>query len=152
MSQQVQAFLDDWLPVQRTTGIDMHSGSTASWIDAWSHREPVSVFGAGVRVRAGWADVQRTITWVASAFADCCTYEYELVAAGVAADLAYTCGFERYTATRPNGEVVRNELRVTQVYRREDGVWKIVHRHGDHALPADPETAPERLLADPRRA
>jgi ketosteroid isomerase-like protein len=22
-------------------------------------------------------------------------------------------------------------LRVTQVYRREDGEWKVVHRHGD---------------------
>jgi ketosteroid isomerase-like protein len=25
---------------------------------------------------------------------------------------------------------------VTHVYRREDGEWKIVHRHGDH-LPVD---------------
>jgi ketosteroid isomerase-like protein len=23
-------------------------------------------------------------------------------------------------------------LRVTQVYRREDGVWKVVHRHADN--------------------
>jgi ketosteroid isomerase-like protein len=37
--------------------------------------------------------------------------------------------------------VVHNELRVTQVYRREDGVWKIAHRHGDHAIPVDPENA-----------
>jgi ketosteroid isomerase-like protein len=22
-------------------------------------------------------------------------------------------------------------LRVTQIYRREDGEWKVVHRHGD---------------------
>jgi ketosteroid isomerase-like protein len=31
-------------------------------------------------------------------------------------------------------------LRVTHVYRREDGEWKIVHRHADH-VPAD-QTAP----------
>ena len=140
MSTQLQAFLDEWIPVQHQTGIDMHSGDTSSWIEAWSHREPVTVFGAGVRARAGWEAVHRTITWVAGAFADCPTYEFELITAGVEGDLAYTCGFERYTAVRPSGETVRNELRVTQLYRREDGVWKIVHRHGDHALPVDPDT------------
>jgi len=137
MSEQLQAFLDEWIPVQHKTGVDMHSGDTASWSEAWSQREPVSVFGAGVRARTGRPEVDRTMAWVASAFDDCQDYEYELVVADVHGDLAYTCGFERYTATRPNGEVVRNELRVTQVYRREDGVWRIVHRHGDHAMPAD---------------
>ncbi|MDQ1603180.1 MAG: hypothetical protein QOE01_1025 [Actinomycetota bacterium] len=140
MSQQLQAFLAEWLPVQNKTGIDMHSGNTSSWITAWSHREPVTVFGAGVRARSGWENVHRTISWVASAFDNCVTYDYQLIAADVQGDLAYTCGFERYTATRPNGEVVTNELRVTQIYRREDGEWRIVHRHGDHAMPVDPDT------------
>jgi ketosteroid isomerase-like protein len=138
MSEQLQAFLDEWIPVQNKTGIDMHSGDTSSWISAWSQHEPLSVFGAGVRVRTGWDDVHRTIEWVASAFDDCQTYDYELIAADVHGDLAYTCGFERYTATRPDGEVVHNELRVTQIYRLEDGVWRIAHRHGDHAMKADP--------------
>jgi ketosteroid isomerase-like protein len=140
MSEQLQAFLDEWLPVQRRTGLDLHSGDTASWRQAWSHREPVTVFGAGVRARSGWAEVHRTMTWVASAFDHCDTYDYELVAADVHGDLAYTCGFERYTATRPSGEVVTNELRVTQVYRREDGAWRIVHRHGDHAMRLEADT------------
>jgi hypothetical protein len=47
-------------------------------------------------------------------------------------------GFERYTATRPNGEPVNYELRVTQVYRHENGRWPIAHRHGDHAMPVHP--------------
>jgi ketosteroid isomerase-like protein len=39
-------------------------------------------------------------------------------------------------------------LRVTQVYRREDGSWKVVHRHGDRlsidqsqGLPGEASTA-----------
>jgi len=55
----------------------------------------------------------------------------------VRGDLAYTCGFERCTATKSDGGLVTTELRVTQIYRREGGVWKIVHRHGDHP-PVDP--------------
>ncbi|WP_151084064.1 YybH family protein [Nocardioides cynanchi] len=137
MSEQLQSFLDKWIPTQIETGLDMHSGDPSSWIAVWSHRDPVSVFGAGVRARSGWDDVLRTITWVASRFGDCTDYDYELVSADVDGDLAYTCGFERYTATRPDGESITNELRVTQIYRREGGAWKLVHRHGDHP-PDDP--------------
>jgi ketosteroid isomerase-like protein len=38
-------------------------------------------------------------------------------------------------------------LRVTQVYRRENGEWKVIHRHGDqipldqqHGLPGEAST------------
>lgn len=134
---QLRAFLDEWIPTQIETGRAMHSGDPSSWINAWSHAEPVSVFGAGVRGRSGWDEVLRTIIWVASRFRSCHDYHYELIAAGVDGDMAYTCGFERYSATRPNGELFENELRVTQIYRRENGAWKIVHRHGDRP-PAEP--------------
>jgi ketosteroid isomerase-like protein len=60
----------------------------------------------------------------------------ELVAAGVSGDLAYTVGYERSTGS-VNGRPVRTlMLRATQIYRREDGEWKIVHRHADYP-PAD---------------
>jgi ketosteroid isomerase-like protein len=138
MSQQLQTFLDEWMPVQIRTGRAVHSGDAAPWVDVWSHTEPVSVFGAGIRGRHGWPEVSRTVNWVATAFEDCQSYDYDLVVADARGDLAYTCGFERYTALRPNGEEVHNELRVTQIYRRENGVWRIAHRHGDHALTQDP--------------
>ena len=47
--------------------------------------------------------------------------------------MAYTVGFERFDAAREDGGVEPVTLRVTHVYRREDGEWKIVHRHGDLA-------------------
>ena len=39
-------------------------------------------------------------------------------------------------------------LRVTHAYRREDGQWKIVHRHAD-ALPADDGSLAEALTEQP---
>ena len=51
MSEQLQAFLDEWIPVQHRTGVDMHSGEVSSWIDAWSHTEPLTVFGDGGQTR-----------------------------------------------------------------------------------------------------
>ena len=85
------------------------------------------------------------MTWVASAFEGCLSYKYELVAAGVDGDLAYTCGFERNTAIRPNGEIVRDELQATQIYRREDWVWRIPHRHRDHRGARRPRRSGDRV-------
>jgi ketosteroid isomerase-like protein len=44
--------------------------------------------------------------------------------------MAYTVQRE-ITSTTVNGEPREYVLRVTQVYRREDGNWKVIHRHGD---------------------
>ena len=54
-------------------------------------------------------------------------------------DLAYTVEIERYRP-RVGGAAEQRDvsIRVTTVYRREDGEWKVVHRH------ADPITAPRQ--------
>jgi ketosteroid isomerase-like protein len=57
------------------------------------------------------------------------------VAAGVSGDLACTVGFERSSLSIDGGPVQENVLRVTHVFRRESGEWKIVHRHGGFAPP-----------------
>jgi ketosteroid isomerase-like protein len=57
---------------------------------------------------------------------------YEIAAADVVGDMALTVGYER-TQASINGEPRRYVLRVTQVYRREDGDWKVAHRHADTA-------------------
>jgi ketosteroid isomerase-like protein len=41
------------------------------------------------------------------------------------------------------GETRQYTLRATHVWRREDGEWKIVHRHGD-VPPADNFSSPDR--------
>ena len=53
------------------------------------------------------------------------------MAHGVSGDLAYTVHRE-HTTTTVNGEQREYVLRTTQVYRREDGTWKVVHRHADN--------------------
>jgi ketosteroid isomerase-like protein len=42
-------------------------------------------------------------------------------------------GLERFNHHTEDGRVEPITVRVTHVYRREDGEWKIVHRHGDLA-------------------
>ncbi|MEU0542222.1 nuclear transport factor 2 family protein [Nocardia sp. NPDC005978] len=52
------------------------------------------------------------------------------MASGSSGDLAYLVAIERITATA-NGSPVTYALRSTTVARREDGEWRVVHRHGD---------------------
>jgi ketosteroid isomerase-like protein len=50
----------------------------------------------------------------------------------VTPDLAYTLEIERFEAKVGGREdLTPVTLRVTSVFRREDGVWKLVHRHAD---------------------
>ena len=47
-------------------------------------------------------------------------------------DLAYWVGIQRATAKlRGQGSELSMDLRVTEIFRREDGMWKLMHRHAD---------------------
>jgi len=57
---------------------------------------------------------------------------FENVAKYVTPDLAYIVEVERYKAKVGGSEdIVPVALRVTSIFRPEDGVWKLVHRHAD---------------------
>jgi ketosteroid isomerase-like protein len=62
---------------------------------------------------------------------------FENVSTVTGAELAYTVEVESYRARVGGAEEISPvAVRVTTVFRREDGIWKVVHRH------ADPITAP----------
>ena len=109
----------------------LHNGDAEPRLALWSLREPVSVLGAW-RSATGQQEVRSLFRALAQTFSDCTSHVYDLVSADVVGDLAFTAGYER-TEASINGERRRYVLRVTQVYRREDGEWKVAHRHGDTA-------------------
>ena len=78
----------------------------------------------------------------AAGFSNCAAYSFDLIAAGVSGDLAYTTGYEHTSVSWEGVPLEPYTLRVTHVYRRENGEWKIVHRHGDK-VSADKNAAAE---------
>jgi ketosteroid isomerase-like protein len=96
----------------------------------WSTQDPVTVLGAEKTV-TGSEEVRQTFRWLASRFSNLSDYRFELVAAGASGDLAYIVGYEHFTFSMDGGPVQPTTLRVTHIYRREDGEWKTVHRHAD---------------------
>ena len=64
---------------------------------------------------------------------------FETVATNVTPELAYIVEVERYRAkVGGSEEVVPVALRVTSIFRPEEGTWRIVHRHADPIAAARP--------------
>ena len=126
--------LDDFLTPTLARQLDAEqaliSGDPGPRLAMWSTQEPVTVFGAEKSV-IGSEEAREVFRWLATRFSNCTDYRFELVAAGASGDLAYTLGYERFSFSMDGGPVEPITLRVTHVYRREDGEWKIIHRHAD---------------------
>lgn len=126
----LDAFLESMLPRLTAADTALHNGDATPRAALWSHNDPVTLFGAAVTT-SGWNKVGTTFDWLASRFSNCASFDYEVLAAGVSGDLAYTVGVEHTTASIGEDPPATYELRVTTIFRREAGEWRIVHRHGD---------------------
>ena len=105
----------------------------------YSHRDDVSLanpFGPAVR---GWKQAAETMDRAASNYRDGEAIGFERVAKSVTGELAYIVEVERYRA-KVGGSPDRVELalRVTSIFRPEEGTWKLVHRHADPITGARP--------------
>ena len=135
MGTAVDDFLAEMLPKQVAAETAIHNGDPEPRLALWSRKDPLTVFGAKTS-GTGWDDLNTMFRTVASWFSDSTDYDFEVVAAGASGDLAYTVGYE-HNRVKVDGQPQTYTLRVTHVYRREDGQWRIVHRHGDIPPAAD---------------
>ena len=115
--------------VLRDAEIAIHQGDAGPRRAIWSRDEPVSVLGAW-RNAYGQKEIDELFAHLAESFSDCTSYEFELLEAEVRGDTAYTVGFE-HTSASVNGVPRTYTVRATQIYRREEGEWRVAHRHGD---------------------
>ncbi len=128
---EVDDFLAAVLPRQIKAETELHNGDVEPRLKMWSTKDPVTLFGGWGPCKSGTEEVTRVFRWVASRFSNCTAYDLEIIAAGASGDLAYTVGYERCTRSVDGAPLSSSLLRVTHIYRREKGEWKIVHRHGD---------------------
>ena len=103
----------------------------------FSHQEDVSLANPFGPPAHGWDEVAATMERAASNLKDGGIVAFEHVAKYVTPELAYTVWLERQKARiGERQDVTPFTLRVTMIYRPEEGTWKVVHRH------ADPITTP----------
>jgi ketosteroid isomerase-like protein len=105
--------------------------------ELFSHGDDVTLANPLFPVGRGWAQVAERMEQAASNLRDGEVVAVEDVAKCVTPELAYLVRVER-TKVKVGGreDLARSDLRVTMIFRPEDGTWKVVHRH------ADPITTP----------
>lgn len=110
---------------------DFINGDAAGLKRLYSHRDDVTVFGGFGGFERGWAEVGPRLEWAASQFSGG-AYSQEDLSATVGTEIACLVSLERWSLTNAHSRTdALLELRVTQTFRREDGKWRLVHRHAD---------------------
>ena len=112
--------------------LQLMNGDSGPLKEVLSHREDATAFLGWGGYERGWAELEARWEWARSQFAAGRSVTPETIAIDVSGDLAYTVAIE-HGDVRLAGrdEPDRSAIRATHVYRREDGVWKLVHRHAD---------------------
>ncbi len=91
----------------------------------------VSLLGAFGGVSVGPNEVTKHLTTRASFFRGGRNVTFESKVKFSDGDFGYTVEIERFDANVGGTEGVHVVLRVTTIFRREDGSWKVAHRIGD---------------------
>jgi ketosteroid isomerase-like protein len=121
------------------------NGDATLWKQNASRRDDATIMGAWGAYEKGWAEVGPRYDWAVARFKDSgAKAEMEYLASSESGDLAYTVAIE-HTQVQIIGQdkPAPMTLRVTHIFRKEDGAWKLVHRHAD---PLIAKTAPAAVL------
>ena len=105
------------------------NGDARSMADIWSQSADATTMHPIGGRQVGWNQVWDSWQQVAEIASEGrVTLGDQLIR--VVGDAAYELGTEHVVMTLA-GHSVRGEVRVTNIYRREGGAWRIVHHHAD---------------------
>ena len=118
------------------------TGDAEPWSAVFSRRDDVTLgnpFGPFVR---GFDDVMATARSAAERYREGVITACDRIATYETPDLTCVVEVERFEAkVAGSSELAPIALRVTSLFRREDGTWKLAHRHADPiTVPQSPES------------
>jgi ketosteroid isomerase-like protein len=128
--------LEQVMEQDHRAGDAFHQGDPEPKKKMFSRRDDVTLANPLGLTSRGWNEIEKTMEYAASRYRDGERIRYERVSEFATADLAYMVEFER-SRVKVGGadEMAPVSLRVTTIFRREDGEWKIVHRHAERITP-----------------
>ena len=138
--EEFDAFLEQY----HLADAEFVKGNPEPYKMIYSHREDAILgnpFGPFAR---GWNEISATLERAASFYRDGEILGYEELAKYEAPALSSIVEVVRGKAKIGGGtEITPFSLRTTSVLRREDGTWKVVHRHAD---PITSARAPQSVI------
>ena len=127
---------EEFLRRREAASDDYIAGDPAALRAMLTQVDPATFLPPSGAVVEGAVPVQEAQVGGAAAFGPGSTGHFEVLSSGSSGDLAFWTG--RQVASmdiRGRDAPVEMVLRTTEVFRREGGEWKLVHRHADLAPP-----------------
>jgi ketosteroid isomerase-like protein len=125
---------DGYLARYRDALGGMFRGDPTHWMALASHADDATLFPPFGGYEQGWnpirARYQAAVDRMSPGFQD---FDIEVLAYGESGDLAYVVALERsHFQPDASAGIQAGFTRVTQIFRREQGQWRLLHRHMDH--------------------
>ncbi|MEO6885103.1 MAG: nuclear transport factor 2 family protein [Jatrophihabitantaceae bacterium] len=117
---------------------DYIRGDTTALQNMLTGKDPATFMSPGGGVTVGADAAARAQIDGATAFGRASTGRFEVLNSGSSGDLAFWTGRQIATMDIKGRDTpVPMTLRTTEVFRRESGTWKLIHRHADMPSPRD---------------
>lgn len=137
MEDQHHELFSDFMRRRQDASGDYIRGDAHALSGMLTARDPATFMPPGGAVIQGAAAAADAQTRGAAAFGPASQGSFEILSSGHSGDLAYWTG--RQLATMDilgHDQPVPMVLRTTEIFRREDGRWRLIHRHADIPTPA----------------
>ena len=107
--------------------------------DLYSRRDDVIIANPFGPPAKGWKQAAATMERAATNYRDGEATGFERISEYATADLGYIIEIERFRSKVGGSDKLASfALRVTTIFRREEGVWRIILRHADPITSARP--------------
>jgi hypothetical protein len=129
------------------------NGDVSLWNRMASHRDNATIMGAWGGYERGWTQLGPRYKRASERLGESgAKVRVEDLASGISGDMAYTVAIERSEMRLADQPKTRHmALRVTHIYRKEGGSWKLVHRHADRLIEKTDPNAPAPGARAPSR-
>ncbi len=98
----------------------------------YSHRDDVALANPFGPPSLGWKKASEALDFASSRFRDGSMKRFQTLAKYESGEIAIVLEIEHWEAKVSGRQEIRPfDLRVTSIFRREDGIWKLLHRHAD---------------------
>lgn len=124
--EEIRAVLQDFYAALNA----LFKGDLEPMEEVWSHRDDVTYMGPGDGYQVGWRDVLGE--WEKQAALRLGgKVEPKEVRTTVGRDLAIVSNYETGQNLTPDGKVQEVAIRATNLFRKENGEWKMIGHHTD---------------------
>jgi ketosteroid isomerase-like protein len=112
--------------------VELQNGKAQAFKSLWSHSDDVTLSGGfGGTIEKGWDAISKRLDWVGANFSKG-RNSIERLVSSHDARLGYVVQLEHIKFVSPEtGKPVTEDYRVTMIFGREKGRWRLVHRHAD---------------------